>query len=140
MTELFAALREKIEDTLSPHQPEVLVALALNEVPITKQSPSRGQPGCRDATDVLVSRYGRLLSHGEVRVAGCMRDGVRGSSVMGRGWVATRLIVFRALGSRGSVRSHSRARDHAANQFSRVRVATFQCWAGAAGQCSLGVA
>jgi RNA polymerase sigma-70 factor, ECF subfamily len=34
MTELFAALRKEIEDTLSPHQREVLVALALNEVPI----------------------------------------------------------------------------------------------------------
>jgi RNA polymerase sigma-70 factor (ECF subfamily) len=34
MAELLAALREEIERTLSPHQREVLVALALNEVPI----------------------------------------------------------------------------------------------------------
>jgi RNA polymerase sigma-70 factor (ECF subfamily) len=32
--ELFAALREEITNALSPHQREVLVALALNEVPI----------------------------------------------------------------------------------------------------------
>lgn len=34
MAELLAALREEISVTLSPHQREVLVALALNEVPI----------------------------------------------------------------------------------------------------------
>ncbi|MGH2835599.1 MAG: RNA polymerase sigma factor [Solirubrobacteraceae bacterium] len=34
MTELLAALREELEQRLSPHQREVLVALALNEVPI----------------------------------------------------------------------------------------------------------
>jgi RNA polymerase sigma-70 factor (ECF subfamily) len=34
MTELLAALRQEIEDGLSPHQREVLIALALNGVPI----------------------------------------------------------------------------------------------------------
>ena len=33
-TDMLAALREAIESELSPHQREVLVALALNEVPI----------------------------------------------------------------------------------------------------------
>jgi RNA polymerase sigma-70 factor, ECF subfamily len=34
MNELLAVIREEIESTLTPHQREVLVALALNEVPI----------------------------------------------------------------------------------------------------------
>jgi RNA polymerase sigma-70 factor (ECF subfamily) len=34
MAELLAALREEIDSALSPHQREVLIALALNEVPI----------------------------------------------------------------------------------------------------------
>jgi RNA polymerase sigma-70 factor (ECF subfamily) len=34
MNELLAVIREEIETTLTPHQREVLVALALNEVPI----------------------------------------------------------------------------------------------------------
>jgi RNA polymerase sigma-70 factor, ECF subfamily len=34
MSELLTAVREEIETTLSPHQREVLIALALNEVPI----------------------------------------------------------------------------------------------------------
>jgi RNA polymerase sigma-70 factor (ECF subfamily) len=34
MNELLAAIRQEIERTLTPHQREVLVALALNEVPI----------------------------------------------------------------------------------------------------------
>ena len=34
MTDLLAAIREEIERSLTPRQREVLVALALNEVPI----------------------------------------------------------------------------------------------------------
>ncbi|MHB1569892.1 MAG: RNA polymerase sigma factor [Solirubrobacteraceae bacterium] len=75
--ELFAALAQEIDDGLSPHQREVLVALALNEVPIDvlaeRLNTTRGalyktlHDARRKLRAGLAERGLSLLEHGDER-------------------------------------------------------------------------